>query len=234
MKPSLAIALIAVLLLFIALSSWWLAVSEKSPAPQGREPVAADAKAEDDAEMIAMRDQMGKQSLEQNCQVCHEMRMITSQRLTPAQWKAEVDKMIDWGAVITDGERELIIEHLARNYPDAAPPSPVELTALASLDSPEISIGVNETTIEGDPVEGKQLYMTLCAVCHGPTAMGGDLGPSLANRAVIGHAETYDQIVQKGLRRMPPFESVLKPQQQRDILVWLRGLPRDAVAQAGQ
>jgi len=228
MRPSLAIAIIAVLLLFVALSTWWMAAPQTPPAPREQGPIAA-IKADDDEETIAKRDLMGKQAVERSCQVCHEMRMITSQRLTPAQWQAEVDKMVNWGAVLFDGERELVAEHLARHYPDTAPPSPVELIALASIESPEI-LDADEAPIEGDPAEGQRLYMTLCSVCHGPTAMGGDLGPSLANRAIIGHAAAYDQIVQNGLRGMPPFETVLNSQQQRDILVWLRGIPHDVEA----
>jgi len=232
MKFPIAAALIAVVLFIIGLGAWWMMVPGPLPAPEENEPVAA-VEAEDE-ESIADRDVMAKQALEANCQVCHEMRMITTMRLTPAQWKAEVDKMVNWGAVASEGERELITEYLARHYPADAPRSPVELIALASVQSPELADRLDGETIEGDPAEGQRLYKTLCAACHGPTALGGDLGPRLANRAIIGHAAAYDEIVRKGLRRMPPFETVLNAQQQRDILVWLRDIPRDVVAQTSR
>ncbi len=112
--------------------------------------------------------------------------------------------------------------------------APAEFIAMAAIESPEI-VDPDEEPDEGDPAQGERLYKTLCAACHGPTAIGGDLGPSLANRAIIGHAAAYNEIVREGLRtRMPPFKTVLNDQQQRDILVWLRGLPHDAVAQAAQ
>lgn len=232
MKFPIAAALIAVVLVIIGLGAWWMMVPGVEAPPDLQEveveaEAAAPADQNDQAEDVAHLDLMAKQALEYNCQVCHEMRMITGQRLTPAQWKAEVDKMVTWGAVVSDGDRQLIIDHLARTQPADAPPPEPEYVTLASVESPEIPHS-NEAPIEGDAVEGGKLYATLCAACHGPTALGGDLGPSLANRAIIGDAAAYDHIVQKGLRRMASFETVLNPQQQRDILVWLRGLPRDA------
>lgn len=240
MKYPVAAALTAVVLVVILGAALWMMVPGPAPAPDEDEAIAeAVETVEGDADLyggatIAMRDEMAEQSLEANCLVCHEMRMITSQRLTPAQWKAEVDKMINWGAVASAGERELITDYLARRYPAEADRAPDEFITLAAVESPEI-IDPDEEPIEGDPVEGERLYKSLCSACHGPTAIGGDLGPSLANRAIIGHAAAYNQIVRDGLRlRMPPFKTALNDQQQRDILVWLRGLSRDAVAQATQ
>lgn len=244
MKYPVAAALIAVVLVIIVGAALWMMVPGPAPGPDEDEAHASAVEDETEVEdeegdlyggaTIAMRDEMAKQSLEANCLVCHEMRMITSQRLTPAQWKAEVDKMINWGAVASEGEQALIVDHLARTYPAEAERAPAEFIAMAAIESPEI-VDPDEEPIEGDPAQGERLYKTLCAACHGPTAIGGDLGPSLANRAIIGHAAAYNEIVREGLRtRMPPFKTVLNDQQQRDILVWLRGLPHDAVAQAAQ
>lgn len=234
MKYPLAAALIAVVLVIVGLSAWWMMVPDNLEAPV--EPGEAEAVAvagRDDERDGADGDLAARRAVELNCQVCHEMRMITGLRLTPAQWKAEVDKMVTWGAVVSDGDRALIVDYLARSYPADAPRPAPEFIALASVESPELP-PADEEPIEGDAAAGEKLYMTLCSACHGPTARGGELGPSLANRAILGHAAAYNEIVQKGLRRMPPFKDVLKPQQERDILVWLRGVPRDAVAAAIQ
>lgn len=74
----------------------------------------------------------------------------------------------------------------------------------------------------GDLAHGAQLYAANCATCHGPTAMGGDLGPTLVSKAILDHPEEYDQIVRQGRRRMPGFQAVMKLKDQADVLAWLR------------
>jgi cytochrome c5 len=49
------------------------------------------------------------------CQVCHDLRLIEQQRLDRAGWTREVDKMIGWGAVLSDAEKETLIAYLARD-----------------------------------------------------------------------------------------------------------------------
>ena len=44
--------------------------------------------------------------LKTRCQVCHDLRLIEQQRLDRTGWTREVDKMIGWGAVLTDAERD--------------------------------------------------------------------------------------------------------------------------------
>ncbi len=51
------------------------------------------------------------------CYTCHEDDLIQSQRLTRVGWTREVDKMIRWGAVVTDAERDALIEYLTARYP---------------------------------------------------------------------------------------------------------------------
>ena len=51
------------------------------------------------------------------CYTCHEDDLIQSQRLTRSGWTREVDKMIRWGAVVTDAERDALIEYLTARYP---------------------------------------------------------------------------------------------------------------------
>jgi mono/diheme cytochrome c family protein len=51
------------------------------------------------------------------CFSCHEADLIESQRLTRVGWTREVEKMIRWGAVVPDTDREALIEYLAARYP---------------------------------------------------------------------------------------------------------------------
>lgn len=69
-------------------------------------------------EPIAERDLQsadGGALLKMRCQVCHDLRLIEQQRLDRTGWTREVDKMIGWGAVLTDEEKETLIAHLARD-----------------------------------------------------------------------------------------------------------------------
>jgi DMSO/TMAO reductase YedYZ molybdopterin-dependent catalytic subunit len=50
------------------------------------------------------------------CLACHEDDVIRQQRLTRGQWEAELDKMIGWGANVSDQDRTAIIDYLAGHY----------------------------------------------------------------------------------------------------------------------
>lgn len=56
-----------------------------------------------------------------SCSECHKQELIVQQRLSRTAWTREVDKMIRWGAEMKSGEREALIEYLARNYPPLNP-----------------------------------------------------------------------------------------------------------------
>ncbi len=99
---------------------------------------------------------------------------------------------------------------------------------MAAVDSLEIPKPEAEARADGgDPAVGAGLYKTNCANCHGPTALGGDLGPSLAGRAVMNSRAVYDETVHKGLRKMPAFDKVLNASQQHDVFAWLVQVSRD-------
>jgi cytochrome c5 len=51
------------------------------------------------------------------CFTCHDDDLIEAQRLTRAGWMREVDKMIRWGAIVHDSEKDALVEYLAARYP---------------------------------------------------------------------------------------------------------------------
>jgi len=51
------------------------------------------------------------------CFLCHEDDLIEAQRLTRTGWTREVEKMIRWGAVVPEADKEALIEYLAARYP---------------------------------------------------------------------------------------------------------------------
>jgi len=58
----------------------------------------------------------GKSVVESRCYACHSSDMLMQQRLTPKQWTAEVEKMTRWGAAVTDAEKPVIIDYLAKHF----------------------------------------------------------------------------------------------------------------------
>jgi hypothetical protein len=62
--------------------------------------------------------------IEQNaCTPCHSLRLIDSQRLSVAAWGKEVNKMVGWGARISDWQ--VLVDYLSSQYSDAKPvPAP--------------------------------------------------------------------------------------------------------------
>ena len=58
------------------------------------------------------------------CVTCHTVDLIQQQRLSRAGWEREVDKMIRWGALVTDADRAPLldfVETIARPSPAQAP-----------------------------------------------------------------------------------------------------------------
>jgi cytochrome c5 len=46
------------------------------------------------------------------CLTCHESDLVDQQRLSRAGWVREVDKMIRWGAIVPDAEKDALVDYL--------------------------------------------------------------------------------------------------------------------------
>jgi mono/diheme cytochrome c family protein len=165
----------------------------------------------------------GKMAFRDNCLMCHGEQMAAQLRLTEKQWAAELDKMILWGAPVQPELKAPLLAYLidAFSNPATAPPAPPERITLRdalALVRPEGPPG----TGEGDIYRGAAVYAANCATCHGVAATGGDLGTNLVEKPVLRRPAEYTEVVRKGLRRMPGFAAALKPEQEADILAWLR------------
>ena len=80
------------------------------------------------------------------CLTCHGVDLIRQQRLTRSGWEREVDKMVRWGARVTDAERSAVIDYLAANW------------RVASGSTPSAA---------PDTHPGAEAYRRRCLVCHG-------------------------------------------------------------------
>jgi mono/diheme cytochrome c family protein len=165
----------------------------------------------------------GKMAFRDNCLMCHGEEMTSRLRLTEKQWVTELDKMIGWGAPVPPELKAPLLDYLISAFSDrahtpVAPPERIAFRDALALVRPE------GPPVSGDATRGAGLYAANCATCHGPAATGGDLGTCLVEKPVLVHPARYTEVVRKGRRRMPGFAAVLRPEQESDILVWLRTL----------
>lgn len=50
------------------------------------------------------------------CLSCHEADIIEQQKLTPAGWTRTVEKMMRWGAAVSDADKQPLIDFLAARF----------------------------------------------------------------------------------------------------------------------
>jgi mono/diheme cytochrome c family protein len=162
----------------------------------------------------------GRQVFLDNCLICHSEEMTTRQRLTSKQWEAELTKMVGWGAPVPKDQEPTLLRFLVTQYSptaplDPPPTLPPDRALLAARQEPP-------GPPPGDPERGATLHATHCANCHGPLGQGAELGPNLVEKPVLLRKADYEEVLRQGRHRMPSYREVLTPQQEGDILAWLR------------
>jgi len=50
------------------------------------------------------------------CTICHDSQIIVQQRLSKAAWGKEVDKMINWGAIVNASDRDALVDYFSENF----------------------------------------------------------------------------------------------------------------------
>ena len=75
-----------------------------------------------------------------------------------------------------------------------------------------------ESTTEGDPTAGQQVFEDNCSGCHGLDGHGGNGGPSLAGVTDVEHVVAQ---VTNGGGGMPAFEDTLSAQQIQDVTAYV-------------
>jgi cytochrome c5 len=58
----------------------------------------------------------GDQIMQAVCTVCHSSDRILNSHKTQAEWQITVDRMISYGAVLTDSEKQIMIKYLSETY----------------------------------------------------------------------------------------------------------------------
>lgn len=59
----------------------------------------------------------GEQLLAQRCVECHDLNRTESAKKSAASWEKTVQRMIDKGASLTADEKNILVEYLAKTYP---------------------------------------------------------------------------------------------------------------------
>jgi cytochrome c5 len=58
----------------------------------------------------------GATLLQTRCTACHSLDRVTQAKKTSAQWDQTVTRMISQGAQLTDAEKQVLVEYLAKTY----------------------------------------------------------------------------------------------------------------------
>jgi cytochrome c5 len=61
----------------------------------------------------------GAETFRRQCLGCHDTDIIEQQRLGRAGWVREVDKMIRWGASVSETEKQALVDYLAARFSEA-------------------------------------------------------------------------------------------------------------------
>jgi mono/diheme cytochrome c family protein len=85
----------------------------------------------------------GAEVLRARCLSCHGSDLIASQTLTEAGWGRELDKMVRWGATVSETDRPTLLAYLSTHFA----PAPVASHSRAA--------------------EGEAVFKRACLVCHG-------------------------------------------------------------------
>jgi mono/diheme cytochrome c family protein len=158
-----------------------------------------------------------QQTIEQNCQICHSLDLVQSQRLGRGAWEKELKKMIGWGAPVPAEEVGGAVALLTEDFgPDAAPVAP----AVMRTDEVAAGIAFDEPPAGGDATHGAAVYQMACQSCHGANGVGGPVGPALIERPILHRAREFEAVVRDGRRRMPAVP--LDAATMRDLFAFLR------------
>ncbi|MCB1917514.1 MAG: c-type cytochrome [Rhodocyclaceae bacterium] len=91
-----------------------------------------------------------------------------------------------------------------------------------------VTLFASATALAADPINGKQIYEMHCAVCHG---VGGHpvlpSAPSFAKGERMMQPDTMlIESIENGKNVMPGFLGLLRTQEIRDVIAYLRTLHR--------
>ncbi len=133
------------------------------------------------AETSALPEGPGVELVYANCRTCHSLQYVVDGKgLLPAQWRAVLQGMEDYGLEIGKAQHEKILDYLV-TYLGPKPPPPATAQPGAQA---------------GTRVDGAEVYAQNCATCHGAEG-GGVPGyyPPLAGNPDLTRAREFPVLV---------------------------------------
>lgn len=180
--------------------------------------LAAQAEEDDPASVSTALAPRAEGLIIARCSVCHSPDLITQQRLPRDRWMATVDKMVHWGAEISEEEAALLVRYLSARYHPGAPDqlAPME----AGKSEPLTQEPAADGPLVGVASRGAAIFANNCQACHGAGAMGG-MGPKLAKNPILKHEDLFWDTILHGRGPMPAWGAALSHQDIADIHAWL-------------
>jgi mono/diheme cytochrome c family protein len=163
------------------------------------------------------------QRLQLHCNVCHSSEMIEQQRLTLAQWQAEVQKMIGWGATLPKEYSGLMADHLSRLYP---PDHKAEIGLLEPEKAMSESAQTDQSQVDSKSATNPQvaeMFRSQCSNCHGTSGEGNEIGPRLTGRPILAFSQRFSEHIEQGKGRMPAFQKTIPSADTQALRRWLLG-----------
>ena len=89
---------------------------------------ALAAQAQPDPEAIQLPDGAGKQIVQSACTKCHTLERVVAAGYAREGWQLMVNQMVSNGAKLTPEQIPMVVDYLAKHFPEKPMPSPVLLT----------------------------------------------------------------------------------------------------------
>ena len=190
---------------------WLLALGAVSQAPQGASPAAPLS--------IALPDGDGKPLVTRACGGCHDPTLVMFTREDEEGWAVIVNDMAARGARATQEELATITAYLAAHFNRQGKFAPLQ------------GVGAGAATARDEQelfAAGKDIYGTLCAVCHGADGRGRDkiAPPVVESPITLGPPTIPIRVMLHGKRGptnvMPALGSLMTDAQIAAVLTYVR------------
>ncbi|HET9963431.1 MAG TPA: c-type cytochrome [Nitrospiraceae bacterium] len=180
---------------------------------------AVTAAQEDDASITPALANRAEALILARCSVCHTADLIYQQRLPAERWTATVEKMVHWGAELSNDESAVLLRYLSTRYHPGAPDHIPSLESESEKGEP-LKADVAEGPLVGVSSRGAGLFSNNCQACHGAGAAGG-VGPKLAGNPILKNEGAFWETVLHGRGAMPAWGGALSEQDIADLHAWL-------------
>jgi mono/diheme cytochrome c family protein len=167
---------------------------------------------------VALPKGEGRALVERACAGCHDPSLVMFKREDEESWAAIVNDMAARGARATEGELKTITAYLAEHFNRESTFSPLQGmgAAAAARDDQQLFAA------------GREIYQTLCSVCHQPDGRGRDrVAPPLVGAVLaMGRPAIAVRIMLHGKRGpanvMPALGTLMTDEQIAAALTYVR------------